>query len=1253
MARYLSRCGVTVCWSLIMLQSALALGSPADGGLDGQEIVNNLAARCRPWIQQPSRDLKSLRYVYHLGNDDRIVELVSGGSKHRASMWQGATLLTGLTRVLRAPNQFDVEVERVDGQPQGAEPHLELTVRPKAAVAPFHLEVGHGIDGEWHGYFCHSSSELRLELDSQTLLPRREVHDDSQYEFLSWREVGADRWVPQLIVVHRGDIVFRMHFAWQGNAAWLLESAESVKDGRVTLVARTSDVQINDDRVVAKHSEGERRQNEGRRILRQMLEKNAAWLAPAAAFDTLEYEFHVERDDVTETCVFRRDGLVVFEASPSGERRIVLPDGRTGQAHRNDPRAFVHAALADSRNPEADTRLRRNALMGCRFDLPLFELGRMLDDCRVEIADGQWNGTPCHVATISSHPRSARLGCGVMLGFSSRCYLHDLRPAYEVLYIDKQRLVPLHETLVCDRDDRRFEIDFAGYTPVAGEAGSLVPLGIDVESKDYFACHYDFQLVAGRQWLLKTVAASFSSGEQVRGTVNVARIDGKSTLADDVERQVQAYREVFEADARGDNTVTQTVNTLTFRLGRQMTIGPASAAFTLDAQRNLILRCKAERKGVTAGQTVRVLLLDADDRLLQAAQGVFADENDQFTAVASFGRSRALSAVARFVIDGLGDTSQLPDAELRRLAACRPVVGAGAVPLRAVADASGETRLVDVALQTERDGGLVAAVHFASRDRMNEFVFETSVAVFDPAGRLLSAGAKSDKVKVVDYLVDATWGVALPRPFGDDRVSTVAIGLSRGDTTSAPVGTLWGMLDDRGLVFPLETLLAADDPGCWRAALQEIDSQLVETLDDGLFNTPGRWRRQTVEHEAPVDLLQPYADRLLEIVDRAREPAMLATAIRLLGFANDQRVAAPSLRLLEHEDANVRAAAGIALCLLRRDEGLGQIEAMLTRQESAADDPGRFAQIAVAGQALVALATVRSDASVRLVQGMMNAYIDGATVVQSEHSRELAGTGHRAEQLATLLGNLQDARNVQILTDAIDRLEARRDFDGYREVHGYLTAILGYDDAAFDFIDRRVRRGDIDTIYALAHTSRADFVPAVRVLLESQASADVWHDAIRYLRNLESPDAVDVLREAYGREIPEVSNRKSNRLRLAAALAFRGDERGFPAALEELAKLADPGQGPGDEQARKQWKQQVDDRRSEALEVFDRAGTRAVVELVARHAGDESPNTQLALLQILAPLRALPDALRPQVEKWARSSSEQVSEQAQRLLRAE
>lgn len=1239
-----------------------AQATVSDGDPDTGQLVQQLAERCRVWLAQPGTELKSLKYTFHLGGRERVVELGPDGRRVRRSVWQGATLHTGLDALAAAPDAFEATAERITDDPTYAEPFIRLTIRPKAPDQSLRLEVGNGIDGSWHGYYTHSSKEMRLDLDPETLLPVRELHQGSQYAFRDWQEVKPGAWAPRLVVATRGESDYRMHFAWQGGAVWLLTHAEIVSGDRVRPIARVSDVQVNDQAVTVALSAEQQKVDAARRLVRQVLDRNAAWLAPRPSFDSLQYTFHTERQDVTETCVVLRDGFAAIEvtrdgqgqmAKQFGDRKIVLADGRYATAGRGDARAAVRKATPEGNKPNFALQMRRYALTGCQFDLPLFEWGRVLDDAMVELVDGEWNGVPCHVATITIPGRAGYLGCGVMMGFTSWSYVHHLYPEYEVVYIDKERLVPVHETLVARGGERRFEIDFDEYATVDGANGQLVPLKIDIVAADYFTCKYEFQLVDGRHWLLKSAESWFDPALKARSIVGDVRVDALSELTEAAAQQVAAYRDVFESPGNTADAAmaTRTVQTLPFRLGWPVTIGAAEVVFTLNSAEQLLLRCTADAGEVDAGQPVTVLLLDNENRLVQAGHAELAANDGKLAAEIPFGHSYALNDVARFVVAGLGDVSGLAGAEVRPFRVVAPTDGAEPTRVRGIADASGKTQLIDVAVRPSDAGQPVVAVHFASSDGPREFQLDASVAAFDPSGRLVAASSKPGILRVEGDFVEDTWELTLPASLNADDIGAVAVGLARGHTTSMPFSVNWMMFVDLPSPFSLDVRLQATDPACWPAALQMLEKELAETLDHGLLGRMYDWRKQQDKHVTPAIVLRPRVDRLLEIGEAASEPATLARVIRLLGFATDPRAVVSARRLLEHDDAGVRDAAAIALGLLGRDTGLAQIDEILERAEPSREDAGWRQNSYVRRDALIALATIRSDASIPAVEKWLRAYIDGSEAVARERGgHQLAGTAYQAGQLAQLLGRLPDPRYLPMLAAALERVE-RTELPKTPAREELLESILNYGPAAREFIEPRVRRGDPDVIYVVSKSRDESYVGPVGAMLETSTDLRPWYSAIQYLWDRESTEAVDALRRAHERGVPEGDGQEATRLQLAAALAYRGDVRGMPAAFDVLVRLAEPGEPPEDKKARRDWERAIDRRRDNALDVFDRAPTAAVTEFLAANAGAMDDATRLALLAVLEQMHAIPAAVRPRVEQWAKDATNaEVSRLSERLL---
>src|SRR4051794_29458789 len=262
-----------------------------------------------------------------------------------------------------------------------------------------------------------------------------------------------------------------------------------------------------------------------------MLDHNRPWLDGGAngvgwkpPFETLSYTFHAVREDVREAAVVDRAGEVALEVIHDGQgkmkgrlgdRQMALNTRDYALSRRGERFARIHGR--SEREQPFDLALKHYARIGCQLDLPLFRYREQLDSAAIAVADGSWQGRPCRVATVTLPGGDTYLGCGTMLAFTSWSYVHHIRPGKEVITIDADRHVPVHETLTSSWDGKVFEIDFADYIEV--ETGQWAPLSIRVESKDYFTCEYRFQVVGGKHWLLKEVVSWFKLGEKSRGVI--------------------------------------------------------------------------------------------------------------------------------------------------------------------------------------------------------------------------------------------------------------------------------------------------------------------------------------------------------------------------------------------------------------------------------------------------------------------------------------------------------------------------------------------------------------------------------------------------------------------------------------------------------------------------------------------------------------------------------------------------------------
>jgi hypothetical protein len=290
-----------------------------------------------------------------------------------------------------------------------------------------------------------------------------------------------------------------------------------------------------------------------------MLDHNRPWLDGGVTgvgrrfpFKTLSYTFHTVREDVRETAAVDRDGTVVVEVARDGrgrvkdqlgDRKIALNSREYATSRRDAKFAWIHGRSGRNRDQPFDLALKHYARIGCQFDLPLFRYRELVDSAAITVNDGTWNGRPCQVATVSIPGGGVYLGCGTMLAFTSWSYVHHTNLTKEVIYIDVDRKVPVHETLTSSGDGKVFEIDFSDCLQV--EPGQWAPPLIRIESKDYFTCEYRFQLIAGRHWMLQEVVSWFKPEEKSRGVIEDVRIDGGTEQLDDALRQVQSARALF------------------------------------------------------------------------------------------------------------------------------------------------------------------------------------------------------------------------------------------------------------------------------------------------------------------------------------------------------------------------------------------------------------------------------------------------------------------------------------------------------------------------------------------------------------------------------------------------------------------------------------------------------------------------------------------------------------------------------------
>ena len=1238
-------------------------------------VIDALAEHCSPWVNAPNDQLRSLQYTYTLGNDERRVELVSGVSDVRRGMWYGSTLGTGLHWLLRHPERFDVTLALLESELD----RLQLTIRSKPTDERIHLEIGNGISGSWRGYFTHGSDEMTLIVDAERMLPVSETHKlgnnpaITTIHYRDWEEIGDDRWIPKLVDVEHDEAVYHMHFAWQGEAAWLLTHAETEYQGSTSATARVSNFVVNDEELIRRSMEEQRQRESAAGIVRTMLEHNQPWLAgDLSGLDSLSYTFHTLREDVKEQCVVGDDGTVVMQVTHDGqdkmgerlgERQVALPSGEWARAQREDRFALINAPSEEDRGQSFAAELQHYARIGSQLDLPLFQYDELLTGANVEIEEGEWNGTPCHMATVRSLGRDVYLGCGTMLGFTSWSYVHHIRPAYETIYIDSERNVPLHETLISSRDNKRFEIDFGDYREI--EPGQWAPLSIRVESPGYFTCELKFQLIEGRHWLLSEVDSWFDAENRSRGVVEDVVVGQPSELLDAALEQIEATREVFGGV---DDGVSQTIEIPVhpFVLGNRIDVGEMDVVFTIGPRGDLVAHCFTDDDELGP---VSILLLDANRNVLSVGGSSHTPspgDSDGLQAQVSLGHSTGLSSTSSFAAFIGGEAVENETAAVRVDA-----VGTGApIPIKVPDQLEGKTRAVSIELNGTEEDGQVALVGLASQDTGLGFRIDVSVCVFDELGQLVSSGMQQGSLVVRGQVSEEKLTVALS-PFDPASAAHVLVGVNRGSVTHVTHGSRWMMLMDDAPIFDIGDLLAGETPETWWSGISQLGERLSDdSMREEFLHQPDRLRSIGENRVRRRETLKPHVQRLVEIVTRTRtqEPTfdeqdarLVATATRMIGLAGDHDHAEILLPMLESPAPSVRDSAAVALGLLGRSEGLDRLQAMLAmpREElmesQYATSDGRLIirRWGPADEILMALLGIDTEAAAAVVGEQMLRDLELLeTRVEDGETQIVSGDPQRLFQMWRLLGVMQQANAIDYLTRSMSWIDERADVAQAMELQPLIISLLDYAEQTQDLLAERIRRGDYDTIRVLKESRNAHFIPAAReMMLNEETEAWTFYQGVSYLWNVGTDDAKVVMAELHEQGLP---SDQRTRLRLCEALAYHGDDRGLTEAFEVLVKACAPEVPPEDAGELRAWQRARDNAREDPVAVFERAETASRIAVAREHLDTVDVATQVACLAILETLRgAMPESVRESLEEWSDSENAEVAASATRLMQRE
>jgi len=516
------------------------------GNTNPEEIISRLSTRLKPWIGFPPEDVFSLEYNFSLNNQAQKIEVVRDKKNDTRDFWQGITLNTGLEEILRSPDSFELKIEET----------ADATIlKAKKKQGKITLKCGNGVAG-WYGYFKAFSDVFDIHLQKNTLVPLSEKHKITKIYYKDWISINTELLAPRSIEVFHRDLVFRMSFQLYENRLWILDRSEYEFKKELKSTVHITDIEMNNPELVRRVEKELFEQEQCKKIIRSMLDCNTAWISgKLEAPESLEYTHLTVPKGVSEKCYVDKQGLVIMEIASQEKgdagkdavkRKILLPESRFYDCTGND-RFATPRALTEFEKRFFIKETRKTATLGTALNLPIGDYSTYLDSLHVKFeGEKEWNGKLCTVFSITNQ-RQCYLNAGARFGLDSSSYMHRQRPVKESLYIDKERNIPLHETLVTNKNERVFEIDFKNWVNTGIKAWA--PLRIEITCEDFFSCHYDFQLLKGNHWFLKEAISWFDPQDKTRGKIVDVKIDSPSPLKQHAIGQIENTTNLLKKNA--------------------------------------------------------------------------------------------------------------------------------------------------------------------------------------------------------------------------------------------------------------------------------------------------------------------------------------------------------------------------------------------------------------------------------------------------------------------------------------------------------------------------------------------------------------------------------------------------------------------------------------------------------------------------------------------------------------------------------
>jgi WD40-like Beta Propeller Repeat len=731
--------------------------------------------------------------------------------------------------------------------------------------------------------------------------------------------------------------------------------------------------------LAALRTTAEAEQRAGKFDVAPVLAVNRAWQKPVLDhLQSVQFVHKMEPTRLDERFGWRRDGAMLLDVVHYGREN---PQDQFGSACVVTPGGSIHSFAPGSHYPQVEAKTAEELtayaldhLMGTRVRFVALDWGRnpsAFDIRDIRRADDGKTVTLDLAPRWSRERRRAGINAGAMFETMSWAYVHDLYVASAELTIETATRRIIREVDHGFKSDTLCEIDVSEWLEV-GE-GQSVPQHLRFRFPgQQFTVDDCFEWRPERLWILKSAESRFDGKDAERETIADLAINAPVPALEAALDRAKKSAAALNA-AAALKPEKRSLVTGPFMLGVKIPLAGdrlKSLAFTFHSERKdasdslrfwdhptlqAVLSQPPAAPTAVAGDALLLILYDDQGRPVGSAHA--ARPAGRELVVLDLGSFKSLGSAKTWSLTILskdGPHLIVPAAPTPQTVveafSIRPgedqVVQVDAVTdWRSPSDSAKEPNVAPTRLRTLRfgddgQGSLITTLELVSRHRWKDLVAKVTLVLLDDKDVPVAVASLEHRYRVKSNIYDAP-NLAIPLQGRATRAGAarVVAGVQT-VTVGGPMGSKWGMFIDVTSPFPIESLLAGDDPEVWRRGLAVLDYAIGRELhyryaDDLVLNkkTWGEIHR----------ILRPNSDRLAALFPKAAQagPRELARLCLLAGYSGDGRLVGPLKARLDHPDDTVRDAAATGLGLLGNIDGRARLEAIIARPDPA-DQAAKF-----------------------------------------------------------------------------------------------------------------------------------------------------------------------------------------------------------------------------------------------------------------------------------------------------------------------